>query len=143
MGVPAGGTDGSSCVYIPQWAGMPADQLAATIANIIIAVVGILSLAFYGAHSYLSTCGWEEVYVCVVERECNKPGSTLGTCCNRQRMQHVGFEDSSAAVVDSACHRLPRGKRASTCSSNQLPGMSSNSAAICLFDMPLVSLYCK
>ncbi|WIA30744.1 hypothetical protein OEZ86_000810 [Tetradesmus obliquus] len=46
---------------------MPADQLAATIANIIIAVVGILSLAFYGAHSYLSTCGWEEVYVCVVE----------------------------------------------------------------------------
>lgn len=59
----------SSCVYIPQWDGMPVDQLAATIANIGIAVIGILSLLYYGAHAYFATCGWEEVYVCVIERK--------------------------------------------------------------------------
>lgn len=62
-------TDDSSCVYVPQFWGMPADQLAATAANICIAVIGLLSLVYYGAHAYLSTCGWEEVYVCIVECE--------------------------------------------------------------------------
>lgn len=71
-----GGINSASCVYVPHWDGMPTDQLAATIANIIIAVIGVLSLLYYGSHVFLSTCGWEEVYVCVVEREsCWEAGS--------------------------------------------------------------------
>jgi hypothetical protein len=78
MGIPV---DDASCVYIPQFLDMPADQLAATIANIIIAVISILSLAYYGVHSYFSACGWEEVYVCIVERECG--GSSSCGCCQQ------------------------------------------------------------
>jgi hypothetical protein len=104
MGVPVGGGHGDSCAYIPQWYGMPEDQLAATIANIIIAVVGVLSLVYYGAHSYLSTCGWEEVYVCVVERKCAEKGimhffsSSRHTC-----MIHVYSSSSSSSTVESYC----------------------------------------
>jgi hypothetical protein len=83
MGVPVGSIAGAECIYIPKWAGMPDDQLAATIANIIIAVVGVLSLLYYGAHSYLSTCGWEEVYVCVVERKCQgRAGQGYHACAH-------------------------------------------------------------
>jgi len=62
--------DDASCVYIPQWSSMEADQMAATVANVVIAAISILSLLYYGAHAYMSTCGWEEVYVCTVERKC-------------------------------------------------------------------------
>jgi hypothetical protein len=58
------GVSDASCVYIPQFGAMAEDQLAATIANIMIAVIGILSLLYYGWHAYQSTCGWEEIYVC-------------------------------------------------------------------------------
>lgn len=63
------GVDDASCVYVPQFVGMPTDQLAGTVANIGIAVMGVMSLVYYGAHAYMSTCGWEEVYVCIIERK--------------------------------------------------------------------------
>jgi hypothetical protein len=79
------GVDDASCVYIPDFGAMAEDQLAATIANIIIAVIGILSLLYYGWHAYQSTCGWEEIYVCIVECKCCKErlyGGSLG--CSKQ-----------------------------------------------------------
>jgi hypothetical protein len=104
MGVPISSTDGASCVYVPQWAGMPEDQLAATVANIVIAVVGVLSLVYYGAHHYLSTCGWQEVYVCIVERKCVSMGSMCNICHKRQCMQ-LSWSDVSSAT-DSAMQCL-------------------------------------
>lgn len=65
---PLMGMDDASCVYIPRFLEMPPDQLGVTIANIIIGAISILSLLYYGVHSYFSACGWEEVYVCIVER---------------------------------------------------------------------------
>jgi hypothetical protein len=92
-----GGIDAASCVYVPHWDGMPTDQLAATIANTIIAVIGVLSLLYYGSHAYLSTCGWEEVYVCVVERKsCSQDDSSSSSSSG-----HMGSSDASAHMHDA------------------------------------------
>jgi hypothetical protein len=103
MGVPMASIEGAECVYIPQWAGMPEDQLAATIANIIIAIVGVLSLLYYGAHSYLSICGWEEVYVCVVERKFHSRDTE---CMHNIMSSSTGVASSSSMTGGGECMRM-------------------------------------
>jgi len=59
-------------------ASVPPDQLVATIANIAICVISVLSLLYYANHARRLTCGWEEVYVCCVEREAAGGGLAAG-----------------------------------------------------------------
>lgn len=73
--------DSATCIYVPFHDGaqaVAADQLVATVFNIAIAVISVVSLLFYAYHARSMTCGWEEVYVVCVEREWATRGGGAG-----------------------------------------------------------------
>lgn len=55
-GSAAVGLDQDTCIYVPDWAHMEAEQMFATACNVIIAIIGLASLIYYagGCGDYVS-----------------------------------------------------------------------------------------
>jgi hypothetical protein len=52
-------------------------------------VIAISQLMFYGWHSFKATTGWEEVYVCVIERESSGQAGRLFANCIADEDAHI------------------------------------------------------